>query len=101
MVPRTLAPVLMYVTHSEYDRLGSCDDPWLCPGCCLPNWSDTFIDDELERQFKGHLKTSRSVPVLGRKAASVSDRLFDAAARPNTVVFCHLNIRSLLIAEDG
>ncbi len=90
-------PSCAHVTHSEYDRLGSCDDPWLCPGCCLPNWSDTFIDDELERQRPSeNISFSASTGEEG----SVGDRLFDAAARPNTVVFCHLNIRSLLPKMD-
>ena len=25
--------------ESEYERLGNCDDTWLCPKCCMPSFS--------------------------------------------------------------
>ena len=37
-------PGCAHMNKREYERLGGCDDPWLCPGCCLPSLSSSLFE---------------------------------------------------------
>ena len=65
-------PKCAWISNEEYYRLGSCDDLWLCPACCLPSFNTSLFE----------ISSSLSYNNL-----SVS---------PNLISISHLNTRSIL-----
>ena len=73
-----------YVDTIEYQRLGSSDDPRYCPGCVLPPFSDSYFGTSCSNHF-------------GDSAIDEMDNVaLPFLEHVNRLVFCHLNIRSLL-----